>query len=129
MISSNLTEYLREESKLRKILLINDCPAASEEYKYLIENTGHSLIGELNQLFELDYLMSKNQPDLVIVNIETNSNYNGFLLAKVAKIEFDSSIFIIYNSNKEHLKKWAQELNPIGIESFDEERFRVKHVA
>lgn len=132
MIEGSLIKHLQEEAETgmkNRILLININLSASIIYRDKIETTGHYLIDEISELTSLDYLSDTNQPDLIVINIESTSNYNGFQLAKVVKMEFDGSIFIIYNDKEKDLGKWALELNPVGIETFIAENIKIKLVA
>lgn len=108
-----------------KAYIVEDEPLAREELKYLLtESNKVEIVGEADSLKNAFDEVSKQQPDLVFLDIDLNED-NGLDLAKKL-LELNPTPAVVFATAYDEYAMKAFELNAVDyiLKPFDEERIR-----
>ncbi len=116
--SANISEY-SHQAMVKKILIVDSNPFLAKEVEKAVLEIDHISLGIVSNIHELEKRIRHNPPDMMIINIETKGDLNGYQIAKVMKIDCEEIPFcILYPANSSDQKAWAEELNPDGFVSY-----------
>lgn len=117
--SAKFSEISRQPMA-KKILIVDSNPFLAKEVEKAILSIEHISLGIVSNIFELEKRIRHNPPDMMIINIETKGEMNGYQIAKVMKIDCEEiPFFILYPENSADQKSWAEELNPDGFLAYE----------
>ena len=105
-----------------RVLIIEDDPIIAEDIKEMLTNVNYSVVGISYDKDDAFELINKTKPDLILLDINLNGNYEGFEIAdyinKLRKIPF---IYLTSYSGTEILER-AKKTMPMGyiVKPFNE---------
>ena len=100
---------------VKRILLIDSEPFFDQLLDGMIKEMGHSYAGRFIELPKIDTVLKNESIDIVLINIESQGEFNGIQLAKYIKIEYDIPFYFACGKDCADLKEWATEINPDGF--------------
>ncbi|MBL4710477.1 MAG: hypothetical protein JKY48_18760 [Flavobacteriales bacterium] len=100
---------------VKKILLVDSNPFVANQFGQLITQLNHLSMGCLSSIHTIEKFIETKSPDLIIINIETKGNIDGYQIAKILKLDHEFPLYILYREDNLVQKKWAEELNPDGF--------------
>ncbi len=107
---------------LKKVLVVDSNPFVARQMEQLISQLQHIPMGCVSTIEAVEECISINKPDLILINIETRGNLDGYQIAKILKLDYEIPFCILYDEKITSLKKWAEELNPDSFLSYSNDR-------
>lgn len=89
-----------------KILVVEDDSLFALDLKILIKELEHELIGIIDNSDEVEEIVERNQPDLILMDIKINGSLNGIELAK--KIQKQKDVGVIFMTSFDDPKFYDQ---------------------
>lgn len=99
----------------KKVLLVDSNPFISKQLGRVITQLHHLSMGCVSSIESIEECIDIKTPDLIIINIESKGNLDGYQIAKILKLDYEIPFYILYREENLEQKKWADELNPDGF--------------
>jgi len=98
----------------KKILIVEDEFIVANDLSIILENAGYNVCGIADSVEEATQLISKYQPDLVLLDIHLKGLLTGIDLARHLGEENIAFVYLSANSNQKILEE-AKATNPYGF--------------
>lgn len=85
--------------KQLKILIVEDEPLLAMDIEMMVEDAGHSVVGEAASLFDVEDLDAGIEPDLAFVDVQLARNTNGLDVSKLIRQRWTNAIIIFVTAN------------------------------
>ena len=99
----------------QSVLFVDSNPYSAKMMGRLIQELNHTDLGYVSTLKDLNRSIDIHGPDMIIINIATKGELDGYELAKYIKTEYEIPFCILCNEKNIDERKWADELNPDGF--------------
>jgi CheY-like chemotaxis protein len=105
---------LNSQSQGKKILIIEDEAVLAYDMSTKLQRLGHTVVGITAQYQEVDEILSKEQVDLVLLDIYLNKEYDGIDIACFIKIKYPTNIIFLTAYAQDSYLKRAKRVSPRG---------------
>ncbi len=104
-----------------RVLIVEDDPSYALELEMLIENIGYELISVVDNAEDAFKLIEKEEPDLILMDIDIRGERSGIDVAEAIKDKNIPVIFVTAFSDRETYQS-ARETSPFGyvVKPFDQ---------
>lgn len=105
-----------------RVLIVEDDPIISEDIRDMLTNVDYQVVGAAYDKMEAIEIIDNNKPDLVLLDINLNGNYEGFEVAEhINKTRKTPFLYLTSYSGKEIVNK-AKDTFPMGyiVKPFNE---------
>jgi AmiR/NasT family two-component response regulator len=86
-------------AKQLRILIVEDEPLLVMDIEMMVEDAGHTVVGEAASLFEVADMQDAVHPDLAFVDMHLARNTNGLDVSKLIQSRWKNAIIIFVTAN------------------------------
>ncbi len=97
-----------------KILVVEDEPLVADRLEMLIEKAGHELTKTVDNSKDALQVISERAPDLILMDINIDGDYDGIELADMIREEKNIPIIFITSLHDDHTFRRISRTNPMG---------------
>lgn len=98
----------------KKVLIVENEPIIALDFEYIIKDLGFESLGKISEGKKALTIISKNKPDIVLLDINLNHNVSGYEIAEVL-LEKKIPFIVITGSADEVSLKRISDLKADGV--------------
>jgi len=101
--------------QVKKVLIVDSDPYKGDHIDQIIKKQNHISLGTTNNIGDLERKIKHFDPDVILINLETEGKLDGYQITKILKLDHDIPFCLYFDADNTKLNKWAEELNPNHI--------------
>lgn len=102
------------ELKKIKILLVEDDIILSESNQFILKKLGYEVVGTAINSFQAIEFVKKENPDIILMDVQIEGEIDGIETAKIIKNEFNVPVIFISSQSEPEVIQRAKKVNPFG---------------
>jgi len=111
----------------KNVLIVDSNTFVAKKIESILKLKHHISHGIVSCVHKVEAAIKKEEPNVIIINIETQGELNGYQIGKLLKLDYEEiSLIILYREENSELKKWAEELNPDGFIPFSDNQSKLE---
>jgi len=96
----------------KKVLIVDSDSYKSDQLEKIIQKQNQVCLGAVNNIDDLERKIQQLEPDVILINLETKGQLDGYQITKILKLDHDIPYSVYFDQLNPNLNKWAEELNP-----------------